>query len=63
MLCTRTFPGWSFSLLGRKIIEIDDAEANWRLRMWDGKKVIEIAQGDEIQAQWANGKDVFCWDG
>ena len=37
-----------------------DAGRKWSLSMWDGAKVIEIAQGHGIEAFWSNGSSVFC---
>ncbi len=32
----------------------------WILSMWDGTKIIEIAQNNIIDAVWRNGEDVYC---
>jgi hypothetical protein len=37
--------------------------SGWTLSMWNGEKVVEIAQGYEIKAQWQHGAGVFCSSG
>jgi hypothetical protein len=31
--------------------------------MWDGEKVVELAQGYRIIAEWRNGAEAFCSSG
>lgn len=39
------------------------APYGWQLSMWDGEKVVEIAQGYRIIAEWRNGAEAFCSSG
>jgi len=39
------------------------ASSGWRLSIWNGEKVIEIANGPIISAQWRSGKGVYCSSG
>ncbi|MEO8608271.1 MAG: hypothetical protein ABI690_10335 [Chloroflexota bacterium] len=35
----------------------------WKLMMWDGDEIREIAQSGEISAKWQSGSSVFCSSG
>lgn len=63
IFCHRTITGsyWSFSL--REFPQIIKKYSGWTLSLGNGKKIIDIAQGDEIEAVWANGERVFCTSG
>lgn len=39
------------------------APRGWTLFMWNGAKIVEIAQGYEIDASWQNGEETFCTSG
>jgi Tol biopolymer transport system component len=51
---SRSDPAWSSD--GNLIF----CDENMVLTMWDGQDIIEIAQGNEIFAQWQSGSDVAC---
>jgi Tol biopolymer transport system component len=52
---------WIFSMshLPRTYTE----HSGWVLSMWTGRKIIDIAQGSEIEAAWPNGENIFCSSG
>ncbi len=50
-------PAWSTS---GYLMFCVKAPSGWTLSMWDGKGVINIAQGNTIAASWSNGESVFC---
>lgn len=39
------------------------APYEWKLSMWDGENIVEIAQGYHIIGAWRNGTKVFCSSG
>jgi Tol biopolymer transport system component len=36
---------------------------DWKLSVWNGRSIIEVGQGSEIQALWPNGEGVVCTNG
>jgi hypothetical protein len=63
LFCNRTVSGKSLIFPKWDIPQIVKEYSGWTLSMWNGRKIIDIAQGSEIEAAWPNGKNIFCSSG
>ncbi len=42
---------------------VSGKQQHYALSLWDGDKVVEVARGHLIAAQWQGGDSVYCSDG